>query len=49
GSSNSSASVTADGPDPAASRNRPAVVSAGGPVSAGWLNPAARPYFRPSS
>ncbi|GJT64341.1 putative ribonuclease H-like domain-containing protein [Tanacetum coccineum] len=69
----SSASVTADGSDPAASRNRPAVVSAGrpkptervkqpagwskrpapvsagGPVSAGWLNPAARPYFRPSS
>ncbi|GJU93758.1 ribonuclease H-like domain-containing protein [Tanacetum coccineum] len=31
GSSNSSASVTADGPDPAASRNRPAVVSAGRP------------------
>ncbi|GJY41347.1 putative ribonuclease H-like domain-containing protein [Tanacetum coccineum] len=73
GSSNSSASVTADGSDPAASRNRPAVisagrpkptervkqpagwskrpapVSAGGPVSAGWLNPAARPFFRPSS
>ncbi|GJX88083.1 putative ribonuclease H-like domain-containing protein, partial [Tanacetum coccineum] len=70
GSSNSSASVTADGPDPAASRNRPAVVSAGrpkptervkqpagwskrpapvsagGPVSAGWLNPE---FFRPSS
>ncbi|GKB69788.1 hypothetical protein Tco_0931200 [Tanacetum coccineum] len=66
-------SVTADGSDPAASRNRPAVnsagrpkptervghpagwskrpapVSAGRPVSAGWLNPAARPYFRPSS
>ncbi|GKG66064.1 hypothetical protein Tco_0692701, partial [Tanacetum coccineum] len=21
----------------------------GRPVSAGWLNPAARPYFRPSS
>ncbi|GJQ96907.1 putative ribonuclease H-like domain-containing protein [Tanacetum coccineum] len=67
GSSNSSASVTADGSDPAASRNRPAVNSAGrpkptervghpagwskrpAPVSAGWLNPAARPYFRPSS
>ncbi|GJS02856.1 hypothetical protein Tco_0319364 [Tanacetum coccineum] len=73
GSRNSSASVTADGSDPAASRNRPAVnsagrpkptervghpagwskrpapVSAGRPVSAGWLNPAARPYFRPSS
>ncbi|GJV73461.1 putative ribonuclease H-like domain-containing protein [Tanacetum coccineum] len=72
GSRNSSASVTADGSDPAASRNRPAVnsagrpkptervgqpagwskrpapVSAGRPVSAGWLNPAARPYFRPS-
>ncbi|GJT56236.1 putative ribonuclease H-like domain-containing protein, partial [Tanacetum coccineum] len=28
---------------------RPATVSAGRPVSAGWLNPAARPYFRPSS
>ncbi|GJU27954.1 putative ribonuclease H-like domain-containing protein [Tanacetum coccineum] len=83
GSRNSSASVTAGGSDPAASRNRPAVnstgrpnptgrvgqavhlaaaqsnpagwskrpapVSAGRPVSAGWLNPAARPYFRPSS
>ncbi|GJQ96220.1 putative ribonuclease H-like domain-containing protein [Tanacetum coccineum] len=73
GSRNSSASVPADGSDPAASRNRPAVnsagrpkpterfghpagwskrpapVSAGSPVSAGWLNPAARPYFRPSS
>ncbi|GJW25206.1 ribonuclease H-like domain-containing protein [Tanacetum coccineum] len=72
GSRNSSASVTADGSDPAASRNRPAVnsagrpqptervgqpagwskrpapVSAGRPVSAGWLNTAARPYFRPS-
>ncbi|GJT43547.1 hypothetical protein Tco_0952262 [Tanacetum coccineum] len=40
---NSSASVTADESDPAASRNRPAVTSAGRPVSAGWLNPAARP------
>ncbi|GJX44518.1 putative ribonuclease H-like domain-containing protein [Tanacetum coccineum] len=49
GSRNSSASVTAGGSDPAASRNRPAVNSAGRPVSAGWLNPAARPYFRPSS
>ncbi|GKB63229.1 hypothetical protein Tco_0919415 [Tanacetum coccineum] len=73
GSRNSSASVTADGTNPATSRNRPAVnsagrpkptervghpagwskrpapVSAGSPVSAGWLNPAARPYFRPSS
>ncbi|GJU73753.1 putative ribonuclease H-like domain-containing protein [Tanacetum coccineum] len=73
GSRNSSASVTADGSDPAASRNRPAVNSAGRPkptervghpagwskrpapvsadrpVSAGWLNPAARPFFRPSS
>ncbi|GJZ79446.1 hypothetical protein Tco_0644283, partial [Tanacetum coccineum] len=73
GSGNLSASVTADGSDPVASRNRPAVnsagrpkptervghpagwskrpapVSAGRPVSAGWLNPAARPYFRPSS
>ncbi|GKG39205.1 hypothetical protein Tco_0463350, partial [Tanacetum coccineum] len=62
GSRNSSASVTADGSDPAASRNRPVVNSAGrpkpterfghpagSPVSADWLNPAARPYFRPSS
>ncbi|GKG55349.1 hypothetical protein Tco_0571989, partial [Tanacetum coccineum] len=73
GSRNSSASVTTDGSDPAASRNRPAVnfagrpkptervghsvgwskrpalVSAGRPVSAGWLNPAARSYFKPSS
>ncbi|GJT95367.1 hypothetical protein Tco_1090885 [Tanacetum coccineum] len=55
GSRNSSASVTTDGSDPAASRNRPAVNSAGRPKptertsSAGWLNPAARPYFRPSS
>ncbi|GJW92619.1 putative ribonuclease H-like domain-containing protein [Tanacetum coccineum] len=49
GSRNSPASVTAGGSDPAASRNRPAVNSAGRPVSAGWLNPAARPYFRPSS
>ncbi|GKC05418.1 hypothetical protein Tco_0997028 [Tanacetum coccineum] len=46
GSRNSPASDTAGGSDPAASRNRPAVNSA---VSAGWLNPAARPYFRPSS
>ncbi|GJS70037.1 putative ribonuclease H-like domain-containing protein [Tanacetum coccineum] len=54
GSRNSSASITAGGSDHAASRNRPAVnstapVSAGRPVSASWLNPAARPYFRPSS
>ncbi|GKF95756.1 hypothetical protein Tco_0288491, partial [Tanacetum coccineum] len=28
---------------------RPAPVFAGRPVSAGWLNPADRPYFRPSS
>ncbi|GKG42348.1 hypothetical protein Tco_0476646, partial [Tanacetum coccineum] len=55
GSRNSPASDTAGGSDPAASRNRPAVNSAGRPnpagrqVSAGWLNPAARPYFRPSS
>ncbi|GJV53220.1 hypothetical protein Tco_1448961 [Tanacetum coccineum] len=88
GSRNSSASVTANGSDPAASSNRPAINSAGRPnptgrvgpaahravaqsnhaswskrpapvsaapifasrpVSAGWLNPAARPYFRPSS
>ncbi|GJR71806.1 putative ribonuclease H-like domain-containing protein [Tanacetum coccineum] len=73
GSRNSSASVTADGSDPAASRNRsavnyasrpkptervghpagwskrPAPVSADRPVSAGWLNPAARPFFKTSS
>ncbi|GJW64242.1 ribonuclease H-like domain-containing protein [Tanacetum coccineum] len=34
---------------PAVWSKRPAPVSAGRPVSAGWLNPAARPYFRPSS
>ncbi|GJS48281.1 putative ribonuclease H-like domain-containing protein [Tanacetum coccineum] len=34
---------------PAGWSKRPAPVSAGRPVSAGWLNPAARPYFRPSS
>ncbi|GKF65129.1 hypothetical protein Tco_0191646 [Tanacetum coccineum] len=34
GSSNSSASVTADGSDPAASRNRPAINSAGRLISA---------------
>ncbi|GJY50783.1 putative ribonuclease H-like domain-containing protein [Tanacetum coccineum] len=34
---------------PAGWSKRPAPVSAGSPVSAGWLNPAARPYFRPSS
>ncbi|GKG58909.1 hypothetical protein Tco_0602618, partial [Tanacetum coccineum] len=73
GSRNSSTSATLGGSDSAASRNRPAVNSAGRPnptgkvghlagwstrpapifagrpVSAGWLNPAARPYFRPSS
>ncbi|GJY04002.1 hypothetical protein Tco_0369942 [Tanacetum coccineum] len=48
GRRNSSASVPADRSDPAASRNRPAVNSAGRPGSAVWLNPAARPYFRPS-
>ncbi|GJT31097.1 ribonuclease H-like domain-containing protein [Tanacetum coccineum] len=35
--------------NPAGWSKRPAPVSAGRPVSAGWLNPAARPYFRPSS
>ncbi|GJV80203.1 ribonuclease H-like domain-containing protein [Tanacetum coccineum] len=60
GSRISPASVPAGRSDSAASRNRPAVhsagsrispasVSAGRPGSAGWLNPAARPYFRPSS
>ncbi|GJX90543.1 putative ribonuclease H-like domain-containing protein [Tanacetum coccineum] len=36
-------------PNPAGWSKRPATVSAGRPVSAGWLNPAARPYIRPSS
>ncbi|GJU79819.1 hypothetical protein Tco_1282184 [Tanacetum coccineum] len=36
-------------PNPAGWSKRPATVSAGRPVFAGWLNPAARPYFRPSS
>ncbi|GKF23699.1 hypothetical protein Tco_0076021, partial [Tanacetum coccineum] len=61
GAGTEAASVPAGGSDPAASRNsagrsnpagwskRPATVSAGRPVSAGWLNPAARPLFRPSS
>ncbi|GJT42374.1 putative ribonuclease H-like domain-containing protein [Tanacetum coccineum] len=49
GSRISPASVPAGRSDSAASRNRPAVHSAGRPGSAGWLNPAARPYFRPSS
>ncbi|GKG30856.1 hypothetical protein Tco_0423344, partial [Tanacetum coccineum] len=49
GSRNSPASVTTGGSDPTASRNRSAVNSAGRPVSAVWLNPAARPYFRQSS
>ncbi|GJZ19618.1 ribonuclease H-like domain-containing protein, partial [Tanacetum coccineum] len=35
--------------NPAGWSKRPAPVSAGRPVSAGWFNPAARPYFRPSS
>ncbi|GJR54162.1 ribonuclease H-like domain-containing protein [Tanacetum coccineum] len=35
--------------NPAGWSKRPAPVSAGRPVYAGWLNPAARPYFRPSS
>ncbi|GJR63730.1 putative ribonuclease H-like domain-containing protein [Tanacetum coccineum] len=39
----------ADRPHPAGWSKRPATVSAGRPVSAGWLNPAARPFFRPSS
>ncbi|GJX57119.1 hypothetical protein Tco_0287016, partial [Tanacetum coccineum] len=36
-------------PNPAGWSKRPATVSAGRLVSAGWFNPAARPYFRPSS
>ncbi|GJS02393.1 reverse transcriptase domain-containing protein [Tanacetum coccineum] len=36
-------------PIPVGGLKRPATVSAGRPVSAGWLNPAARPFFRPSS
>ncbi|GKF38966.1 hypothetical protein Tco_0119027, partial [Tanacetum coccineum] len=35
-------------PIPAGLSKRPAPISVGRPVSAGWLNPAARPYFRPS-
>ncbi|GJQ89925.1 putative ribonuclease H-like domain-containing protein [Tanacetum coccineum] len=35
--------------NPAGWSKSPAPVSAGRPVSAGWFNPAARPYFRPSS
>nr|GFA65273.1 hypothetical protein [Tanacetum cinerariifolium] len=40
---------SADQPNPACWSKRPAPVSAGRPVSVGWFNPAARPYFRPSS
>nr|GEU95077.1 ribonuclease H-like domain-containing protein [Tanacetum cinerariifolium] len=40
---------SADQPNPVGWSKRPAPVSAGRPVSAGWFNPAARPYFRPSS
>ncbi|GKG53272.1 hypothetical protein Tco_0552540, partial [Tanacetum coccineum] len=36
-------------PNHAGWSKRQATVSAGRPVSAGWLNPAARPYIRPSS
>ncbi|GJR08894.1 putative ribonuclease H-like domain-containing protein [Tanacetum coccineum] len=36
-------------PNPAGWSKRPAPVSADRSVSADWLNPAARPYFRPSS
>nr|GFD14521.1 ribonuclease H-like domain-containing protein [Tanacetum cinerariifolium] len=39
----------ADQPNPASWSKRPAPISAGRPISAGWFNPAARPYFRPSS
>nr|GFD10634.1 hypothetical protein [Tanacetum cinerariifolium] len=39
---------SADQPNPVGWSKRPAPVSAGRPVSAGWFNPAARPYFRPS-
>ncbi|GJZ42719.1 hypothetical protein Tco_0589974 [Tanacetum coccineum] len=46
GSRNSSASVTAGGSDPAASRKDPAALFlAGRPVFCGWFNPAARPNF----
>ncbi|GJR71507.1 putative ribonuclease H-like domain-containing protein [Tanacetum coccineum] len=40
---------SAGAPNHAGWSKRPAIVSAGRPGSAGWLNPAARPYFRPSS
>nr|GFC67701.1 hypothetical protein [Tanacetum cinerariifolium] len=40
---------SADQPYPAGWSKRPAPVSAGRLVSAGWFTPAARPYFRPSS
>nr|GFC18944.1 hypothetical protein [Tanacetum cinerariifolium] len=40
---------SADQPNPAGWSKRPAPVSAGRPVFASWFNPAARPYFRPSS
>ncbi|GJV06358.1 ribonuclease H-like domain-containing protein, partial [Tanacetum coccineum] len=35
--------------EPVPCKSKAASVPAGRPVSAGWLNPAARPYFRPSS
>nr|GEY27076.1 ribonuclease H-like domain-containing protein [Tanacetum cinerariifolium] len=38
-----------DQPNPTGWSKSLAPVSAGRPVSAGWFNPAARPYFRPSS
>nr|GFC43257.1 hypothetical protein [Tanacetum cinerariifolium] len=40
---------SADQPNPAGWSKRPAPVSGGRPVFTGWFNPAARPYFRPSS
>ncbi|GJU37720.1 putative ribonuclease H-like domain-containing protein [Tanacetum coccineum] len=43
------APVSAGRPVSAGWSKRPTPVSAGRPVSAGWHNPAARPYFRPSS
>ncbi|GKA46791.1 hypothetical protein Tco_0739674, partial [Tanacetum coccineum] len=48
-SRNKPAVNSAGRPNPAGWSKRPAPVSAGRQVSAGWPNPAARPYFRPSS
>ncbi|GJS20711.1 hypothetical protein Tco_0449343, partial [Tanacetum coccineum] len=49
GSRNSSASVTAGGSDPAASRNRPAVNSAGRPNPTGRVGQAAHPVAAQSN